>query len=399
MRSAGKEPSERDDRAEGQSAGPDENQLEMFEAAPIERAETRLPRMINLGDGDRREGGGRNVTVSDASTLRFLDVNGTDPEELRRLEESIRWLMNEGSVRQRLPRAATLPPVRGLPPVEAHEGGDSLVLNPDSLFPPRVPHRRESALGLGGLGGLGKFLLASAIAAPAAYFIASWVQRADTAVPSDMVAVTGSFEDRLAAMAPAPAPAPSRSRSLRPQPADEISTAPQAEPMATRAIPPMDPRPAAVAEPNVVQAVAPLDRSPGVAAVPPDPALRTAVAVSSPPTTSPGAATPKAAVLSAREIAAFVERGRILFDSGDLAAARLFFRRAANAGDASAALAMGATYDPDVLAKRFIRGIGADASEARMWYEKARELGSPESTPRSIEMLAQQQQQQQQQQR
>ena len=184
------------------------------------------------------------------------------------------------------------------------------------------------------------------------------------------------------------APTPSRSRSLRPQPADEVSTAPQAEPMATRAIPPMEPRPAAVAEANVVQAVAPLERSVGVAAAPPDPALRTAVAVSSSPT--PGAA-PAKAVLSAREITAFVERGRILFDSGDLAAARLFFRRAANAGDASAALAMGATYDPDVLAKRFIRGIGADASEARMWYEKARELGSPEGTPRSIEMLAQQQ--------
>src|SRR5262249_6967924 len=147
MRSAGKEPSEQDDRAEGQSAAPDENQLEMFEAAPIERAETQSPRMINLGDGDRRERGGRNVTVSDASTLRFLDVNGTDPEELRRLEESIRWLMNEGSVRQRLPRAATLPPVRGLPPVEAHEGRDSLVLNPDSLFAPRAPHRRGASAG------------------------------------------------------------------------------------------------------------------------------------------------------------------------------------------------------------------------------------------------------------
>ncbi len=82
-----------------------------------------------------------------------------------------------------------------------------------------------------------------------------------------------------------------------------------------------------------------------------------------------------------------VERGRVLFDAGDLAAARLFFRRAANAGDATAALAMGATYDPDVLSKRFIRGIEADAREARMWYERARELGSPEG-PRRIEMLA-----------
>jgi len=47
---------------------------------------------------------------------------------------------------------------------------------------------------------------------------------------------------------------------------------------------------------------------------------------------------------------------------------------------------MGATYDPDVLAKRFVRGIGADLEEARTWYEKARELGSPEG-PRRLETL------------
>src|SRR5262249_50548427 len=95
----------------------------------------------------------------------------------------------------------------------------------------------------------------------------------------------------------------------------------------------------------------------------------------------PSAAPPKP-VLTAQEIGALVERGRVLFDAGDLAAARLFFRRAANAGDAAAALAMGSTYDPDVLSKRFIRGIGADAEEARVWYEKAREMGSPEGKGR-----------------
>jgi TPR repeat protein len=90
--------------------------------------------------------------------------------------------------------------------------------------------------------------------------------------------------------------------------------------------------------------------------------------------------------MSAAEITLMIERGRVLFDAGDLAAARLFFRRAANAGDAAAALAMGATYDPDILSKRFIRGIEADAQEARMWYERARDLGSPEG-PRRIETL------------
>jgi TPR repeat protein len=87
--------------------------------------------------------------------------------------------------------------------------------------------------------------------------------------------------------------------------------------------------------------------------------------------------------LRQEEIAMMVERGRVLFEAGDLASARLFFRRAANAGDAAAAIAMGATYDPEVLAQRFIRGIEADAQEAQRWYERAREMG------RRVEMVAQ----------
>lgn len=77
-----------------------------------------------------------------------------------------------------------------------------------------------------------------------------------------------------------------------------------------------------------------------------------------------------------------IERGRVLFEAGDVPAARLFFRRAANAGDPAAATAMGSTYDPDVLAQRFIRGIVPDAKEAQKWYEKAREMET------HVEMLA-----------
>jgi TPR repeat protein len=91
--------------------------------------------------------------------------------------------------------------------------------------------------------------------------------------------------------------------------------------------------------------------------------------------------------LSGSERALLLERGRAYFDAGDVAAARLMFRRAAGAGDAAAALAMGATYDPAVLANHFVRGLGADLAQARSWYEKARELGSPEG-PRRLEMLA-----------
>ncbi len=72
---------------------------------------------------------------------------------------------------------------------------------------------------------------------------------------------------------------------------------------------------------------------------------------------------------------------------GDIASARLLLRRAAEAGDYRAALALGATYDPVALEKLGVRGALADVAMARMWYDRARELGAPDAQSR-IEMLA-----------
>jgi TPR repeat protein len=52
--------------------------------------------------------------------------------------------------------------------------------------------------------------------------------------------------------------------------------------------------------------------------------------------------------------------------------ARIVFQRAAEAGDANAALALGATYDPTVLAKLGVAGLGLE--KARTWYQKAESL-------------------------
>ena len=89
----------------------------------------------------------------------------------------------------------------------------------------------------------------------------------------------------------------------------------------------------------------------------------------------------------ARDVKLLIEQGRQFFDVGDLVAARILFLRAANAGDATAAVAMGATYDPVVLADRGVLGPAADLDQARRWYERAKEMGSPEG-PRRLEMLA-----------
>jgi hypothetical protein len=86
--------------------------------------------------------------------------------------------------------------------------------------------------------------------------------------------------------------------------------------------------------------------------------------------------------LDAATIAALIKRGEELVARGDLAGARVLLRRAAEAHDAQAALALGATYDPVVLQKRGVRGIAADIATARTWYEKAKEFGSSEAQAR-----------------
>ena len=87
------------------------------------------------------------------------------------------------------------------------------------------------------------------------------------------------------------------------------------------------------------------------------------------------------------EIATLLKRGDGLIASGDLAAARLVLQRAAEAGDARAALTLAGTYDPIVLEKLAVHGFAPNIAMAREWYEKAKQLGSADA-PRRLEMLA-----------
>jgi hypothetical protein len=88
-----------------------------------------------------------------------------------------------------------------------------------------------------------------------------------------------------------------------------------------------------------------------------------------------------------QDVKHLLDRGKQFFEAGDLIAARILLLRAVIAGDAEAAVALGATYDPIVLADRGDGGIAADLEKARSWYERARVMGSPEG-PRRLEMLA-----------
>jgi hypothetical protein len=86
-------------------------------------------------------------------------------------------------------------------------------------------------------------------------------------------------------------------------------------------------------------------------------------------------------------IAWLVRRGTELMQNGDFAAARLLLRPAAEAGDPQAALMLGATFDPVVVADRGVIGLTPDPGVARAWYERAMASGSIEA-PGRIERLA-----------
>jgi hypothetical protein len=75
-------------------------------------------------------------------------------------------------------------------------------------------------------------------------------------------------------------------------------------------------------------------------------------------------------------IADLITHGQKMIDVGYLPGARGYFQRAAEAGSAEAAYALGTTYDPSFIKESGVQGIKGDVAEARAWYERARELGS-----------------------
>jgi hypothetical protein len=91
--------------------------------------------------------------------------------------------------------------------------------------------------------------------------------------------------------------------------------------------------------------------------------------------------------LDANEIASSLRREDALIASGDPAAARLVLGRAADAGDARAAMTLAETYDPAILEKLGVHGVVPDLAMARGWYESAKKFGATEATQR-LELLA-----------
>jgi hypothetical protein len=121
-----------------------------------------------------------------------------------------------------------------------------------------------------------------------------------------------------------------------------------------------------------------------------DAAQRPALLPTPPQTVSPSIAPrPPVAAENTSVIAAKMKIGVELMTYGEITAARVMFQRVAESGEAAGAFALAETYDPLVLGGLRLRErIMPDLALARTWYERARDLGSPEARDR-ISRLAQ----------
>jgi TPR repeat protein len=77
-----------------------------------------------------------------------------------------------------------------------------------------------------------------------------------------------------------------------------------------------------------------------------------------------------------------VDRANQLLSRGDVVAARTLYERAAEAGNGSAALLLGSTYDPNRLWSLGVFGMVGNKERARQWYARADQLGQPEAKER-----------------
>jgi hypothetical protein len=272
--------------------------------------------------------------------------------DLERLEESPRWLQRQEAA-VRLPRVAPLPLVRGLTPPDTprYSRADPGIRRPKSLEPdwmpppPAAPRRRYLGASLG-------LLVASIAAGAVGYYVA----RAGWWAPGNHVA-TSSAPTTVASVA-----------LVGPRERDP-TVAREDDPDALRAREGSD-RARAIAQATKLS-----ERS--AMAMVPASELEAQIPA--------GSKAPRA--LDSDEIKLLIKQGERFAAAGDLVSARVVLQRAAQAGDATAAMALGATYDPIVLAKIGVMGLSADVEQARSWYQKAESLGSSEAT-RRLQILA-----------
>jgi hypothetical protein len=264
--------------------------------------------------------------------------------DLDRLEALIAWHVREQWA-PKLPRAAQLEPVLGIAHAGERFDDDDPPppwLKPQHLtIPPAIMRHQERASSHRGIGRISIWIV-GVCALPIAYYF-----------------VSGSEIYPLTWIVTKPTVTTALSPSLPVLAKDDEAEHADANESAARAGQPRAPmfsERLAMVKPD----------DPGIGPLSPKPPVRT---------------------LDADTITLLMTRGEQLLEAGDFAAARTLFQRAAEADNAAAAIALGATYDPIVLARMHAVGIDADVSNARFWYQKAVSLGSSDAR-RRLELLA-----------
>jgi hypothetical protein len=340
-------------------------------------------------------------------------------DELKRLEESVRLLQREVSTGRGRSSEAPAPAVT---PNDAgpqrRRDDEAAYINgfrvPRSLQP-EILKRPPQGGGRGRVQTLLAILLAGIVAAPIAWYFSggSGDPRPETvvaaaepravetsravepiSVPTQRVdpAATRNNDPWPKSVAPSNSPwpqnvpAPPMPAVQTPAPQPPAAQVPAAQTPAPQVAAPQEPAPQAAPQPPAAQAAA-QPSAPPVTVVPKRPAGETAEPP--PPRANSDQPLPVGPTrqLGQAEIDLLVKQGQQFVAAGDFVTARLVFQRAAEAGNAVAALALGASYDPGVLSSLGVRGIEADVSKARAWYQKAKEFGDPEAT-RRLDVLA-----------
>ena len=196
----------------------------------------------------------------------------------------------------------------------------------------------------------------------------------------------------LAAAIPEPAPQPARVAAppLAAEPAGaEMAAARRSPPNATASASPTRDEIAAAYQTalkgNKVVAPEPVAREASrevVASINP---VAPAAAAVAPAVREPAPVTqavPPARRIDPDELAALLKRAKGLLAIGDITSARLLLERAADAQEPEAALMLAGTYDPQVLGSQDLRSVTPDPAAAKVWYQKAAQLGSADARRR-----------------
>ena len=196
-----------------------------------------------------------------------------------------------------------------------------------------------------------------------------------TAASAGVAPATPSAEPTVPSAGVAP---PTPSAGPTPPSAEAAPATPPAEPTASGLAAPPATLPAEPTAPSArVMPVVPLvaGGAPGPAAAPAAPSPAPSAMELDSKTAAPPAAT-NGSSLSADEMAALLARGDMLLSVGDVASARLFYERAADAGGGLAAIRLGETFDPLFLDRVRLSGVRGDPAVAASWYRRARDLGA-----------------------